>query len=261
MIMNNINNGSSNGNFMKNVHLEFVRNKKTLLLCVLSIWALYIFAGFCMGWKGMGGGTAEIITFSIMAMFISTIVASMAFSNMKTKEQRIFSLMIPASVESKFFTRWIAVVPLLFIVLLSGFYLGDLARIGTRLMEGEALGSNYMNIINPFCFYTGYGDPDGALICCLAFGSYFFNQSLYFLGAILWPKLSFLKTFAALYVLQTVCGFIFMFNYNSFALSFIDGHGITTLWIIASVMIMLTLTCYCLAYLKFKNSQVVYKLF
>ncbi len=258
--MNNINKGSSTGNLMKNIHLEFVQNKKPLLLCVLSIWMLYIFVGLCLGWKGMGGGTAEIITFSIMAMLISTILASMAFSNMKTKEQRIFSLMIPASAESKFITRWIAVVPLLFIVLLSGFYLGDLSRIGTRLMFSDDRCSTYLNIINPFYFYTGHGDADGALIFCLAFGSYFFNQSLYLLGAILWPKLSFLKTFAALYVIQTILGFIMMFSYNSIVLPFTYEH-VTMLWIMACVMITLTISCYCLAYLKFKNSQVVYKLF
>lgn len=262
--MNNIvNNGSSTSNFMKNVKLEFVQNKKALLLGMISIWGLYIFIGFWRGWNGAVEETGEMITFSIMAMIISIVAASMTFSNMKTKEQRIFNLMIPASMESKFMTRWIAVVPMLFIVLLIGFYLGSFTRIGTRLMicPDTDPDSYLMKVINPFYFYTGHGDEDGALIFCLSFGVYFFYQSLYLLGAIMWPKLSFLKTFATIYVLQTVLGIIFLSSYNSQSLIVSHKTVIPSLWVLASVMAMLTLLCYYLSYRKYKASQVVYKLF
>lgn len=262
--MNNQINIVKSGNFLNNVRLELVRNKKPLILGVSSIWGLYIIAGIFMGYNHTGGGGKETFIFAFMAQLIAIVVASLAFTDMKRKEERIYSLMIPASVNAKFITRWIGAVPLLFVLLVIGFYLGDFARISTFAISNAGWKDcpEYMKVFNPWIIFAAKGDlNDGVLACCIAFGSYFFSQSIYFFGAILWPKLSFIKTLASLYVIQTVLGIFLMLvhRFGSFSLSFLDVRPL--LWVMFAVLVVMTLVCYVLAYVRYSKSQVVYKLF
>ncbi len=261
--MNENNIISSRSNFITYIKFALLQNRKALLLSALSIWAIYIFMGVIMGYNMIGGGKGEIITFSLIAETIAAVGASFAFSNMKTKEQRIYDLMIPASIDAKYFTRWIAIVPGLFLILVAGFYLGDLARIASFSIFNPYITApaEYGNIIDIWGFYTGYGYSDAMLIFCLAFGCYFMMQSIYLFGAILWPKLSFIKTFAAVYVIQTVLGLTVMMIHKWISISFSIEDVIWLLWCVFSVMVVITVLCYILAYYRYRNSQVVYKLF
>ncbi|MDE6095451.1 MAG: hypothetical protein K2G52_04620 [Muribaculaceae bacterium] len=263
--MNNQNNAGVSGNFLQNVRLELIQNRKQVLLCVLCVCALYILCGIYMGYNHCGGGKGETLIFALMAQLIALVFASLSFNDMKRKEMRIYSLMIPASTGAKFLTRWIAAVPALFILLVIGFYLGDLARIATfAVSDSSAAGfPEYMKVFNPWRVFYLDGDRDGLMFCCLVFSAYFFQQALYFLGAILWPKLSFVKTFAVIYVIQTVLGICLMIVHrlNVFSLTFIDDYIRTLLWSIFGILVVLTLGCYWLAYARYVRSQVVYKLF
>lgn len=245
------------------IRLELNLNKKAILIGIAGVWMFYIFLGLLLGFNYSGGGKTEIIFFSLIAQIIACMVASFSFSVMKTKEKRIFHLMIPASVETKFMTRWTAIVPITFVVLLAGIYIGDFARILSFVATTEN-GWNYTNytkVIDLWNFYLVGGDPDGKLVFCLAFGSYFFSQAMYFFGAILWPKLSFIKSFAAIYVIQTIVGLLLVMIKNMFDIHFTSEDLKPLLWWMFGIMMTLTLILYYLSYLKYRRSQVVYKLF
>ncbi len=261
--MNTNNSHVELGNFVKYVKFEFVQNRKPILLSVACIVAIYIFIGIFMGCKHKGGGEGETILFTIFAEFISCIVSSMAFANMKTKEERIFSLMVPASVEVKFLTRWLAIVPLLFGLLLAAFYIGDLARIAAFYFTSPDPMNfpNYLSVFNPWIEYYPRKEMLGGSLCSFLFTTYFFTQAFYFFGAVLWPKLSFIKTFAVLYVLQAIFGLFFLWipKVVSFSLSY-EGAG-NLLRGSVVILIVLTLLIYYLTYLRLRKSQVVNKLF
>lgn len=261
--MNTIYSEAKFGNFLKYVKFEFVQNRKPLLLSVVCIWAIYILIGILMGCRHNGGGEGETVMFSLCAQIISCIVASMAFVNMKTKEERIFSIMIPASVEVKYFTRWLAVVPVLFGILVVGFYLGDIARIAAFYFTSSDPMNypNYMKIFNPWSEFKPTGVLNSGLLSGFLFATFFLTQAVYFFGAILWPKLSFIKTFAALYVLQTILGLALMWIFKAFSFTLSLQVVDNLLWGIVVILIVITLLLYYLTYVWFRKSQVVYKLF
>lgn len=251
------------GNISKYIRLELTQNKKAILIGISGIWIFYIFIGMLLGYNYSGGGKTEIIFFSIIAQIITSLMASFAFSIMKNKDTRIYHLMIPASIKTKFLTRWTAFIPLSFLVLLAGIYLGDFARILTFAATTYNAWNytNYTKVIDIWNFYLLNGDPDGNLVFCLAFGSFFLSQSMYFFGAILWPKLSFIKSFAAIYVVQTITGLLLMLIKSIFKIHITSDYMKELLWCIFGIMVAVTLLLYFLSYLKYRRSQVVYKLF
>ncbi|MBD5357104.1 MAG: hypothetical protein HDR88_08900 [Bacteroides sp.] len=206
--MSPLNNISSN--FMLTVKKEIIENRKALLFGIGSCWGLCILLGAFLGKFRMGGGMQEVFVFCFLFSIMSSIAGSLTFSNMKSKTGRISTLLLPASVVDKFLVRWLAVVPGLFVIMIIGFYIGDFSRIIMNWICGGNMDEHYNKIINIWVLPSKIGGSESTLVSTLFISGYFFTQALYIFGAILWPKLSFIKTMFALWALQMIVGIVSM---------------------------------------------------
>ncbi len=102
------------------------------------------------------------------------------------------------------------------------------------------------------------------MICCVVVGL-ITSQSLYFLGAIVWPKLSFIKTRAVLQVLgMVVSTMLVILDFNHILSVHPKFYEMTFGWFLFILYAIGALFCigvYWLSYIRFKRSQVIYKLF
>lgn len=248
---------ATSNTFLLNIKHDFIENRKAILLSVASLWGICILFGGLMGYYGRGGGPAEVFLFTFLLVSAGYAFASMMFSNMKRKESRIAALMLPASVEEKFFTRWLAFVPLLFGILLAGFYLGDISRIVVNSLSGNPIMGPYSQVMNLFDEMTANRFLPPSWVYTVI-SAYFLYQSIFIFGAILWPKLSFIKTLGALWVIQTIIGIIGISIDDNQIFSLYDANGFLIL--MGVVFNILTIGFYVLTYYRFKRSQVVYNL-
>ncbi|MDE6008685.1 MAG: hypothetical protein K2G90_05710 [Muribaculaceae bacterium] len=255
----NENNGSE---LYKLFRKDFLENKKTYLYELLVAWGICILLGSFMGIAGRGGGMGELIAFYIAIHYISNVYSSLSFSNMKHKSGRIATLMLPVSCKEKYIMKWFMAVPVMFAVGIIGYYLGDASRMIAAWLADSRSCPSYFHVPNPF--YST--DSEVELLIFIAFTSYFFSQALYLLGSILWPKLSFIKTFAVLYVLQMIIGIIFLvcvkFIYKFMVIKISSDILVPNLLIcLCVIQIILTFVIYWFTYIRFRRSEVVYRLF
>lgn len=266
-INNNINDNAGDrqgvNTFILTARRDFVENKKMLLLGVGTVWAIYILFGALLGYNGRGGGISEVMVCGFFATIFSCIAGSLAFSNLKTKEGRISTYMLPSTSLDKFMVRWIAVVPVLFIVIVAGFYLCDLSRILVCWLCDYPwlVNGKYMHVINVFGILKFEPASYYKSLVFLLASIYLFNQAVYLFGSVLWPRLSFIKTFVACWILQTVFGFVGIYiekliDWKSVAV--MDESYI--LCTFAGIFAALAIGLYILTYYRFKRGQVVYKL-
>ncbi len=204
---------------------ELVENKKQLLIVVLSLFSglsILMFFGNILFRNSIlpiekQSAIALCWVLGVFGIVVS-VFASLMFNGLRDKTERVNHLMSPASVLEKFLVQ-------LTIYLVGGIVaffvcaqLADLVRIALmNIFVGES------NIVPPINFVTGVFDIEKLRIWPFSnnFGEMLssftlivwilFSFALYMLGAALWPKLSFLKTLAATYVIQMVFMFAFSF--------------------------------------------------
>lgn len=256
-----------NNTFLLLLKKDMTDNRKTILLTIGGILGIFILIGIFTGMMVGLGIFFEVPAFAFISGLAFSIAASFAFSSMKTKEGRISDLMLPASRFEKFFISWLAVVPGMLIIVAVAWLLGDLARFIVESLMGETVpkwmieeGLNSADITSGELerikkFYMSD-------FLYLALSNFLITQACYFFGAILWPKLSFIKTLAAMQVIQ-IAIFIFLLIleivFGEFInLDWILSLGYTGLWIGTAVI---TIGIYSLAYWRYSRSEVVYKLF
>ncbi len=252
--------------FFLTLRKELIENRKALMIGIGSCWGLCMLMGAFIGLCKMGGGARELFSFLFMFYVIAGIVGSITFSNMKTKAGRTSSILLPATASDKFLTRWLAVVPGLLIIFIIGFYIGDASRIAAAWIDGAKTGSHYLRFADVWTILSrSFGYKTISLMVTGTIVSfYFFMQAIYIFGAILWPKLSYIKTLLALWVLEMILApaTMFIMKFSGISLTTLSYSQIESLMIILStVFILLTLGLYYLTYLRFRSSQVIYKLF
>ena len=241
--------------FSQLIKKEWADNRKPLLLGVLVVWGTFILMGGFLGSIPTGAGTA-IFLFTFFAGLAVSVGSSMAFSNMKSKEGRINALMLPASVSQKYMVRWLAAVPGLLIVVVIGFLLGDL----TRILVERINDFSGISICRWIQGNVGNHNDEFRFLFTAVAGTILCAQACYFLGAIVWPKHSFIKTLATLQVLQVVMGIVAVTCRFHFDTTLIDSPDvlISLSWVFIAVVCT---SVYWLAYVRFRRSEVIYKLF
>lgn len=239
-----------------------VTNKKMLLLTLVSALGLSVLSGSFLGYYHMGGGFKEVFLFLFMFEFASAVMGSLMFADMKTKEGRISLLMLPSTAWDKFASRWLVLVPAFALFLLGCFYVGDLSRLVTYQMTSHTLSSAYARLVNPFAI-LGYIAKDQAfLVGLLSVMCYLLGQAWFVFGSILWPKLSFIKTLAALWVVEFVTAFFIGSVFDKWLLSGFKWMTVTgALWTALGVATALTTALYAATYYRLKKTQVTSVLF
>ena len=194
--------------------------------------------------------------------------ASFTMEKMKTKASRTSMLMVPATPFEKFFSRWFVFTVVFLVIFLISYKLADY----TRFIIYSLAYPEEKDFIIPVDLSHLVGERKTYYTLCrtgLQFGAllsaYFFVQSLFVLGSSIWPKNSFLKTFASgtviaivYFLLAVFMSKMFLENGNYYSENVFTGMSEdTAMSIMIVVGIFFTLMNWTLAYLRFKESEIV----
>lgn len=198
------------------------------------------------------------IFFIMAAGLILSVTGSLTFSSYSSKPKRIAAMMLPATKLEKFMA-----LNLIYVVF------GNLLVLLTLLLSDVLTASMFsMRSAVSYLPEILYNDPElNRFILPLVLGIMWFfllNQVIYIIGSALWPKLSFLKTFIAMNVFQTVLTifipiyhfgdwfsdlFKFLFDYFSTP----DKVYVLAWSSIAVAYLIILPGLYALAWLRFRN--------
>ena len=194
--------------------------------------------------------------------------ASFTMKKMKPKRSRTSMLMVPATPFEKFFSRWFVFTVVFLVIFLISYKLADY----TRFIIYSLAYPEEKDFIIPVDLSHLVGERKTYYTLCrtgLQFGAllsaYFFVQSLFVLGSSIWPKNSFLKTFASgtviaivYFLLAVFMSKMFLENGNYYSENVFTGMSEdTAMSIMIVVGIFFTLMNWTLAYLRFKESEIV----
>lgn len=205
------------------------------------------------------------VFFAMAGGLILTVTGSLTFSSYSSKPKRIAAMMLPATKLEKFMALNLIYVVLGNIVVLLSLLLSDVL---TASLFGLRSAVSYL----PEIFYEiFYNDPEFTrFILPLVLGVlwfFFLSQAIYVIGSAFWPKLSFLKTFIAVNVFQTVLAIFIPFyhfgdwfgkHFEFFFDYFNTPDKIYVLaWSSIAVAYLIILPgLYALAWLRFRNLAV-----
>ena len=202
--------------------------------------------------KQMSYGTMYLAISLWLLCIGLTVLGSLTFSNFSSKKLRISALMIPASRIEKFSLRVLLYFVGGTVLLIIGFLLG--IAICEIAFGG---GSPAMDSIFNFMNEDFSGSITAAFILIALLGN-----SLYALGSSIWPKLSWIKTWVVIMVMQWVCALIVMMisathiNWYSF-FTFADVHVHFFKWTMLTTLAILNIVCWALAWWRYKNTQII----
>ena len=275
--MNTVNQTFNWSRFVATLRKEVVENKRALLFTVICIWGLLTLI-MIMGNllthtpDAYQMAVAEKIPQSFVGTILSLVVcvaASMAFRDLRTKTSRASYLTSPSSTFEKFVVNILIYVVGLVAVFFACAQLADLTRIAVLwffksdsfMVPGPI---NYLTCISDMS--SLYEHPEVGLN---KFGSVMIlglvaNAGLYLLGSVIWPRLSLLKTFAAIYAIE-LCLFIIALPFflifgdpmalaNWFYEFIMGGRFSITMTILVCVQIVLY---FGLAWYLFKRKDVI----
>ncbi len=201
-----------------------------------------------------------ILGFSVM------IVASMAFRKLTSKTGRIDMMTSPSSTLEKFLVNGVVYVLGFFVSFLILAQLADLTRIAVMHIfgfQGFIPGViNFTNLGADFTYGLGSELFKGSLAVPYAWCSLLATSGIYLLGSVMWPRLSLLKTFAAIYAVEFVLGvlaviFIFVFSdmesFGYWVFMHVDG----ILPFLMTLMAIQAILGWGLAWYLFKHKDVI----
>lgn len=226
-------------------------NRRSLLLKLGSMAVAWIFIGAILAVSGVGGGDGEKGLLFCSAMVAACVFASRSFADMQRPAGRISVLMLPSTPTAKFMARWVVAVPVALTVLFCCCWLAETTRVLIWPLCGHETGTHFLHLSGK----TG----NGVLPMLVAV---LFFQSFFLFGAIVWPRLSFLKTLIAGWVLQalvSICTITFWPRDGHFAFYPGDYDNEINL-IIIIIVSLLTLFFYRLAFLRLRESDLADRL-
>lgn len=195
---------------------------------------------------------------------------SLTMEKMKSKTSRMSVLMTPATPFEKFLSRWMISTVVFLLVFLIAFELADY----TRVMVYSLIYPDVEEVIRPVSLGDLVGNGKHWVLfrktneLILLLSVYCFVQSLFVLGSSVWPKNSFLKTFAAVTIIGLVYLLVGMlvgdmlFNgsnkdYGYIFNSITEKQAFT----MATVGFMFfALVNWTLAYFRFKESEIIQRM-
>lgn len=204
---------------MATLRKEVVENRRALLFTTLCIYGLLtvlmLLGNFTAGvtesvQDSLGSKAPQLFVVSILT-FVMTVSASLSFKSLTTKTGRTSMFTSPSSTLEKFLTNIVIYIVGLLVVYMACAQLADLTRIAILWF----FKSDSFVVPGPINFLTSFSDSityyqehypiSGSLFDYFAwimFLGLLTNAGLYLLGSIVWPRLSFIKTFAAVYVVE-----------------------------------------------------------
>ena len=227
--MNTVNQTFDWSRFTATLRKELVENKRAILFTLLGTFGLLTII-MILGNLSTSTHDAvyESLTYCVPQKFVYMflglaimIVASLAFRKLTSKTGRIEMFTSPSSMLEKFLVNALIYVIGYIVAFFICAQLADLTRIAVLwFFKDEYLivpgPINFLNLIPDAVDGFGFGsaaeipgEPTKWMTINLMIGL-LAGPGLFLLGSIVWPRLSLLKTFAAVYGLETILGITFM---------------------------------------------------
>lgn len=227
--MNTVNQTFDWSRFTAALRKELVENKRAILFTLLGTYGLLTMI-MILGNLSTSTHDAvyESLTYCVPQKFVymflglaTMIVASLAFRKLTSKTGRIEMFTSPSSMLEKFLVNTLIYVIGYLVAFFICAQLADLTRIAVLwFFKDEYLivpgPINFLNLIPDAVDGFGFGsaaeipgEPSKWMTINLLIGL-LAGPGLFLLGSIVWPRLSLLKTFAAVYGLETILGITFM---------------------------------------------------
>ena len=227
--MNTVNQTFDWSRFTAALRKELVENKRAILFTLLGTYGLLTII-MILGNLSTSTHDAvyESLTYCVPQKFVymflglaTMIVASLAFRKLTSKTGRIEMFTSPSSMLEKFLVNTLIYVIGYLVAFFICAQLADLTRIAVLwffkdeyfIVPGPI---NFLNLIPDAVDEFGFGsaaeipgEPSKWMTINLIIGL-LAGPGLFLLGSIVWPRLSLLKTFAAVYGLETILGITFM---------------------------------------------------
>lgn len=262
--------------FMNLCRKEMVENWKSNILRMVLLYGVMVVVMILNGCSEYNSSYNNVERNDPMWMFLLLVFAcslwgfgclsaSFTMEKMKSKASRLSVLMTPATPFEKYFSRWLISTVVYLVVFLIAYKLADYTRVFVFSITYPDIISiapvDLSHIVGNGDYYTLFREKweSVALIAI-----YLFTQSCFVLGSSIWPKNSFLKTFAAgaiitiVYVSLTgiiIKSFLINNMRNPFETEFVSrdaGFGL-----MASAFILFALLNWVLAYFRFKESEII----
>ncbi len=209
----------------------------------------------------------------VIVMFYFTYSASLFLNNLKTKQQRISFLSLPASRTEKLLVRFIYAVPVWFLMVLSAFIVGDLLRYAVQPL----IGSHYPGLmVTWLCDITQTGISDFVttwskipadersgfiLAYVITLSSLLQTHSTYILGSSLFPRFPWLITTGIIMVVSSVLSIVMVAVGLESEVSFIyhmnEYDSDTTAYLLIAFNLVVSILFYVLAVIVFRRMQVI----
>ena len=225
--MNTVNQIFDWSRFTATLRKELVENKRAILFTLLGTYGLLtmimIFGNLTTGTSGQMEEVLENylpqkMVYAFLS-FAAMIVASMAFRKLTNKTGRIEMFTSPSSTLEKYLVNVLIYVIGFIVAFFICAQIADLTRIAVLwffrdeyfIVPGPV---NFLNIIPDAVYGFGFGNAASGnpakWMCINMFIGLLAAPGLFLLGSVLWPRLSLLKTFAAVYGIETILGIIIM---------------------------------------------------
>ena len=232
--MNTVNQIFDWNRFTATLRKEVVENWRPILFTLLGTYGLLTII-MIIG-NAVAGDSIQEEVMSLQTMLpqkvvygiltiIGPIIASMAFSKLTSKTGRINMFTSPSSTLEKYLVNGVVYV-LGFIV--SFFILAQLADL-TRIAAMHIFGFdgyipsaiNFTDLGSKVVMGVGSDIFEGPMAVTYTWLGLLSSTGIYLLGSVMWPRLSLLKTFAAMMVIQLAIGIL------GIILAFVSGDALS----------------------------------
>lgn len=200
------------------------------------------------------------VCYFFLSIFIS-LGASLFHSGYGTAGQRLNELMNPASTLERFASRFVICIIGVTVAYGLCWELADWTRVLVMHLFDRPAAPHvgFFETFGVISSKTGY--VTGLIICGTAC-----SQASYALGSTIWPKLSFLKTFAAMFVVQSIYGMAIGYAMSYFLAAHIGSGDVIsapdihtsmgyTILLVGSVV--WSLFCYITAYFRMREDEII----
>lgn len=262
--------------FISTLRKEVLENKRMILFSIIGIYALLTIIMILGNWITetpteialiMDRRIPQLFVFMVLT-FLVLAMSSMAFRNLTTKTGRTSLFTSPSSSLEKYLVNVLIYVVGTLVVFFACAQLADLTRIAVlKPFEDQTfVVPGPINFLDCFSYAgedakstdAAYWMRNAMLIGTIA------NAAIYFLGSVVWPRLSLLKSFAAIFAVQSVMTIIFLVFVNVcsepqvfgkwFSNFLKEGNFFMVSCIISSVLIIAS---FALSWYLFKRKDVI----
>lgn len=237
-----------------------VANSRNLLIGSTVIFGLVFLISLLMSKLLRDDTDARAVSLLFFYAFIAglstNILGSLTFNGYSTKPKRIAAMMLPAKKSEKFIAMNIIYIVFGNLLLIASILMSDF--ITAAMFDLKPISSQIPIMVLNY--------QETFMILFAAVGYLLFVQSIYVLGSTIWPKMSFLKTFVAISIIQSILTILIPFAVIGdwvYGLADIIGgldldeqDAIRIAWTLIGVLYIIIGGIYALAWLRFRSLAV-----